>query len=215
MDERLATSINCTSSQELDLVKQEYQQVRQEIVQAMNNGNQIMTFGLATMGVILYGLADSKNTALSYWILSLFLPMLAFLVLFMWFSEQLRLARASYFLTGCEKKIAVITGVKGLMEWECWLRDSAKSATGSNRHFPGAEYSAIAIFVLLIIGSQVIGFFVGAAVSPKLRIWILCATGTLTVTVLGRFTAKVKDWRTRLDSRIGIDALPDRFSAHQ
>jgi hypothetical protein len=212
MDETMSTSVNRSASQELDLVKLEYQQIRQEVMQSMTNGNQIMTFGLATIGVVLYGLADSKNTALSYWILALFLPMLTFLILSMWFSEQLRLARASYFLTGSEKKIAALTGTDGLIEWECWLRDSANEDKARNRHFAGAEYSAIAIFIFLIVSSQVCAFFIGTEMTQNLRGLILCATGILTVVVFGRFQRKVKEWRTKLDSRRALNELPPRFT---
>ena len=74
----------------------EYRTLCAKIIQSMDDGNKIIAFGLAAIGLVLGACLSHNNNFLGFWVLDFFLPVLSALVLSMWFAVQERTARVSY-----------------------------------------------------------------------------------------------------------------------
>lgn len=138
---------------------EQYRALRAEIIQSMDDGNAIMAFGLAALGLALTAAVQARESSYGFMLFGVVLPLLAALILSMWFSAQERTARASYFLTGIERRFSPATPTGHLEKgWEHWLRFGDDGATTS--HFWSTEQAAIALFVLMATTS--LGFSANA-----------------------------------------------------
>jgi hypothetical protein len=191
---------NCVERVDFDL--EEYRALRSEIIQSMDDGNQIMAFGLAAVGLVLGAGLSSKDTLLGFLVLSFFLPVFTALVLSMWFAAQERIARASHYLSGVEARIKSVFRGEGSVSWEAWLRTPGPD--GHSQHFWSTEQAGIGLFGVIIAFSILMGLAAGGSgVGAKLKGSVVAASvvisGTLILHVLRRFKNRKRWLSTHYD----------------
>lgn len=105
----------------------EYETLRQESLDSMNSRNQIVSFGLATIGLLGAAVlsADDKirSTRLILTVFGLGIPVLSVLVLYIWLGEVERMMRVGVYLEGLEERInAQFEADEPPLGWEAFLR---------------------------------------------------------------------------------------------
>lgn len=151
----------------------EYSSLRSEIYQSMNSAASIMGFGLATIGIIISSAIESTNSYHFFVLLSVGVPLVTTIILSMWFAEHERIARASHYLSGLEKKLSGIFEDPDCFGWEAWLRQ--KGGKIKNRHLYTPEYSGIAMLSCFSIGSPIFAITSGHCVTCDSK-WIVVLT---------------------------------------
>ena len=144
---------------EFDL--EEYRALRSEVIQSKDEGNKILAFGLAAVGIVLGAGLSNKDSQMGMIVLGFFLPVLSSLVLSLWFAAQERMARASHYLSGVEARIKSEFGDTEGVSWEAWLR--ARKPNRGSEHFWSTEKAGIALFVVIIASSILMGLTVGGS----------------------------------------------------
>jgi hypothetical protein len=89
---------------EATLLKQ-YELVRSEVTTSLQIQQQILAFGIATIGLLAGAAFVGKSEQLRSQLLVVFLPLIAYLAITIWFSEVMRMLRAGAFLMTIEKKL--------------------------------------------------------------------------------------------------------------
>lgn len=183
----------------LEFEMEQYRALRAEIIRSMEDGNQIMGFGLAAVGLVVNAGAEELKGLFGFLIFSTILPLISILILSLWFAAQERTARASHFLSGIEVRIKNAMGMPAGPSWEAWLRSS--DASGRARHFWSTERAAIGLFGLVVIGSLCFSISTGGdAVTTKemLAVFALVVTVSLgfAFTLFGRY----RQWKKWLSS---------------
>jgi hypothetical protein len=116
----------------VEILLKEYETLRQEVLNTMNNRVSILSFGLATIGAIFAAslaiYATSNNVVLPSLTLSLAVPFICNFVLFMWLGEYQRMQRAGKFLADLEKRINDEVS-RQLLTWETLLRSQHQHMT--------------------------------------------------------------------------------------
>lgn len=125
----------------------------------MEDGNQILAFGLAAIGLVLGAGLGLEDGLLATLVLGFFLPVLAALVLSIWFAAQERIARASHYLSGVETRLKSSFTSSETVSWEAWLR--APKRGRQSEHFWSTEHAGFALFGLIIACSATIGWTAG------------------------------------------------------
>ncbi|HEY0784573.1 MAG TPA: hypothetical protein VGD62_01805 [Acidobacteriaceae bacterium] len=187
-----------------DLELEQYRSLRAEILRAMEDGNQVMSFGLAAIGIVLTAGMNAKGTALSFFMFALVVPALSSLVLSMWFAAQERIARASYFITGIEARLAQSLSFKAPL-WDSWLRTSSKRDDGpSHHHFWNTEFSGIAIFAFLIFGPLFFSSLVsGTSLPLRVRVAVVLVAGVAYILFFFWIRRRVERWQAWLSKVFG------------
>ncbi len=188
----------------LDVLLEEYRNLRAEINQALANSVNIMAFGLATIGIMVGSAVESNNSLISFYLLSVMVPMLSMAILLMWFSEQLRVSRASYYLTGIESRIDAIAGSEVLLNWERWLRKS-NSSTRKNRHFFSSGYSGVVVFFLFAFLCPLIGLIGSGKLYEYWAVAITLSCYLILVFFARMFVVMLKKWQTDLNEEFSKD----------
>jgi hypothetical protein len=132
---------------------EEYRALRSEIIQSMDDGNQIMSFGLASLGVLFGAAVQMADTWAAFVAFVVCLPMLSALILSYWVAAQERIAKASHYLSGTERRLKKSGGFESAVSWESWLRrrDSTEPRRWSRSW--NAEKSGMLLFSSIVIGS--------------------------------------------------------------
>lgn len=86
------------------LLKQ-YELVRSEVTTSLQIQQQILAFGIATIGLLAGAAFVAKSAQFRSELLVVFLPLVAYLAITIWFSEVMRMLRAGAFLMTVEKKL--------------------------------------------------------------------------------------------------------------
>jgi hypothetical protein len=86
------------------LLKQ-YELVRSEVTTSLQIQQQILAFGIATIGLLAGAAFVAKSAQFRSELLVVFLPLVAYLAITIWFSEVMRMLRAGAFLMRVEKKL--------------------------------------------------------------------------------------------------------------
>ena len=193
----------------VDFDLEEYRALRSEIIQSMDDGNQIVAFGLAAVGLVLGAGLSSKETLLGFLVLSFFLPIITALVLSMWFAAQERIARASHYLSGVETRIKAACRDEGSISWEAWLR--SPRSDGQYQHFWSTQQAGIGLFVVIMASSILIGLVTGGSgVSARLKGLVVASSvvisGLLTLQVMRRY----KNWKLWLITHYDPETLKPR-----
>jgi hypothetical protein len=179
---------------------EQYRALRGEILRAMEDGNQVMSLGLAAIALLLGAALSARDSDAAYLVLALFVPALSGLVLSMWFAAQERIARASFFLTGVETRVCAALGTEHPC-WENWLR-RPNPAGEPTHHFWNTEYSGIAIFMFFMVGPLLLSTSPTVGGTISLRVKLFAAAVGLVVLVL-YFMAllpRLHRWRAWLSS---------------
>jgi hypothetical protein len=133
----------------------QYNAIRNEIIRSIEDGNQILAFGIATIGIILNAIISVKDNTAGFLAFVYLVPIVQMTITSIWFSAQERMARASYFLTSVERCIAREGGGSAGGMWEHWLRNHR----GSSSHFLTTEYSVFALQGLTVLSCIAYGVF--------------------------------------------------------
>jgi hypothetical protein len=183
----------------IDFDLEEYRALRSEIIQSMDDGNQIMTFGLAAVGLVLGAGLIHKDTLLGFLVLGFFLPVLAALVLSMWFAAQERIARASHYLTGVEVRIKSTFLGERSVSWEAWLR--APKPGRRSEHFWSTEQAGIGLFGVIIVSSIVMGLAAGGTrVGATLKAFVTAASILISALMMLHIRRRFINWKRWLST---------------
>lgn len=151
----------------------EYETLRQESLNTINNRNTILSFGLATIGAIFVGSIVTYSTGtyllISGLLLIIVIPVISIFVLFIWLGEYERMQRAGRFLVELERKINKEAS-KELLTWETRLR---KNKSHMKYPYNATVVSLIGISVISLILGLVTGSF------PATLLWLVAITGAL------------------------------------
>lgn len=189
--------------EELDL--EQFRSLRAEILRSMEDGNQVMAFGLTAMGLVLAAGVEARGEVLGFGVFAVALPLMGIIILSMWFAAQERVARASYFITGVEERLSLsVKGEPGLT-WDRWLR--RQSGSRKTNHFWSTEYSGVAIFMIMIVGSMTASCMAGPASIPALtRAAVLAVPITAVVGFSFSLARRMRRWSTWLSTSFASDA---------
>jgi hypothetical protein len=102
------------------LLKQ-YELIRSEVTTSLQLQQQILGFGIATIGLLAGAAFVSKAEPFRSQLLVIFLPLICYLALTIWFSEVMRMLRAGAFLVTVERRLD--TCGDGSLEWESRLAE--------------------------------------------------------------------------------------------
>jgi cell division protein FtsW (lipid II flippase) len=164
-----------------EIEMEQYRALRGEILRAMEDGNQVMSFGLAAIGIVISAGLSVKDTALGFIMFAAVVPLLSALVLSIWFASYERLGRASYFITGIEQRLKQAVQNE-FPTWDSWLRTPSRNSS-SQHHFWSTENSGVSLFACLFLASLAMSLFAGGEIIDL--IWRVCAAGVGLLTFLG------------------------------
>lgn len=98
----------------------EYDTLRQESLQSMSNRNQIIAFGLGTLGILVSGTlaAPSPRPDFIRLVFSVGLPVVSVLIYYVWFAEVERMVRAGRVLQRLEQRLNRLLEGPPVLTWE-------------------------------------------------------------------------------------------------
>lgn len=102
----------------LDIILNDYKQLREESLQSMKNRNSILTFGLGVLGVVFhaaissYAVQTAEGYLLCLLIFNFGIPALSFLIFTLWMGEAARMSRIGMYLKERELLINLLAKVK-------------------------------------------------------------------------------------------------------
>jgi hypothetical protein len=141
----------------LDVSMEEYKTLREESLSSMKGQQTIFNIGTATMGVLVASAFNFwDKPLLSGLILMAFIPLTAYLILFIWIGEVARMMRAGYFISLIEKKINSHFKKEDVLSWENWLRK--KNRKGGTNQLKLNYQVIIVSFLSLSLLTIIIGF---------------------------------------------------------
>jgi hypothetical protein len=111
-------------------ILKEYELVRSEITTSLQIQQQILGFGIATIGLLAGAAFVAKDQPLRSKLLVVFLPLVSYLAVTIWFSEVMRMFRAGGFLLMLEKKLD--DHGDGTLKWEYEVARSRLGQPGRN-----------------------------------------------------------------------------------
>ena len=135
-----------------DFEIEQYKALRDEILRAREDGNQVMSLGLAAVGFALAGGVKARGNLLGFMLFALFVPALCVFGLSMYFATYDRISHASYFLTGVEFRIKQAMNACEIPTWERWLCGDNTSSHCKGRHIflDTEDYSGVAAWIFRI-----------------------------------------------------------------
>jgi hypothetical protein len=105
-----------SSRVEAETVRKQYALIRGEVMTSLQVQQQILSFGIATIGLLAGAAFVGKGERSRSDLLVIFLPLIAYLVVTIWFSEVMRMLRAGGYLLTLEKKLD--DHGDGSLDWE-------------------------------------------------------------------------------------------------
>jgi hypothetical protein len=97
-------------------ILKQYELIRAEVIASMQVQQQILGFGIATIGLLAGAAFVGKNDAHRSDLLIVFVPLISYLAVTIWFSEVMRMLRAGAFMLTLEKRLDDCGD--GSLEWE-------------------------------------------------------------------------------------------------
>jgi hypothetical protein len=186
---------------EFDL--EEYRALRSEIIQSIDDGNKIIAFGLAAIGLVFGAGLRYKDDLLGFLILGFFLPVLSALMLSMWFTAHERMARASHYLSGVEARIKSALNDAGSVSWEAWLR-------GNPNSWP-KEHAGIWLFGFIIACSIFMGLVAaGGNVDARTRALVIAVSFIICVGLFFNVCRRYKTFQRWLSKHYD----PEKWETH-
>jgi hypothetical protein len=125
----LQWGVRSSAPKEATILK-EYELVRSEITTSLQIQQQILGFGIATVGLLAGAAFVAKDQPLRSKLLVVFLPLVSYLAVTIWFSEVMRMFRAGGFLLVLEKKLD--EHGDGTLRWEYEVARSRLGQAGRN-----------------------------------------------------------------------------------
>jgi hypothetical protein len=152
---------------------EQHQSLRAEILRCLEDANQVLTFGLASVGIVYSAGLAASGKLLGFFLLTALGPAISVLTLSMWCSAQERLARAGYFLSGIEVRLKTLAGAKA-ETWEEWLRRPPEDGR-ETEHLWAPEATTYVLTYSLAIGSIVLGLLARPPVPLVVQLGLLAA----------------------------------------
>lgn len=192
------------TDQELDLIKEEYRRLSQEINSALAHRLQIIQFGLLFVGVLVgYALDQSPSPMIPTFLI----PGACLMILLLWASEVRRARRASWYLFGLERRVNDILQAR-VLRWEGDIRERRWHQLSLYR----LHYYVIAGFFITIAQIEAI---YGASIFPKwnendlfrigwplfLGILMASTVGYYVVVHLPKYDFPDKNWPNAIEDR--------------
>ena len=122
-----------SSRPEKATILKQYELIRGEITTSLQIQQQILGFGIATIGLLAGAAFVGKDQPFRSELLVVFLPLISYLAVTIWFSEVMRMFRAGGFLLALEKKLD--KHGDGALEWEYTVARSRLGQPGRNTYF--------------------------------------------------------------------------------
>jgi len=186
---------------------EQYRSLRGEILRGTEDGNQVMSYGLAAIGIVITAGMTEKNSVFGFSLFAILIPGLSSLVLSLWFGTLERIARASFFITGIESRLKLALRAPSLPTWDVWLRAKTRGKRHSNHHFWTTEYSGFLLFVFLLVGPLAMSFGLGGAdITSKTKLIVIAIAACAEVGFLIWMLRRVKQWKQWLSSIFGPDS---------
>lgn len=132
----------------------EYDTLRQESLDSINNRSQIVSFGLAAVGVFAAAVFASEraaaNAALVRLVFGIGVPAISLLILYIWLGEVERMMRAGEFMVALEQRInRELDPASPTLAWEGHLRSA-----GAQMKYP--YLAVLVLFFGISVGSPVV-----------------------------------------------------------
>lgn len=169
----------------------QYVAIRDEVLRSIEDGNQILGFGIAAIGLVANAAISSTDKTLAIAVYLYLIPILQMSVTSMWFSAQERMARASHFLTLVESNIASEKDIPTSGMWEHWLRNR----DSTHRHFWNTEYSVFLFQITVIIFSVSYGLFESRNNSYYIIFLKIAPLSILVTFFVATMRIRFKQWR--------------------
>ena len=99
-----------------DTVLKQYELIRAEVMTSLQLQQQILVFGITTLGLLAGAAFVGQNEVHRSDLLVVFVPLVAYLTLTIWFSEVMRMLRAGVFMLTLEKSLDDLDD--GSLAWE-------------------------------------------------------------------------------------------------
>lgn len=169
-----------------DRIIRQYELIRAEVIASFAVQQQILGFGIATIGLLAGAAFVGKQAAHRSDLLVIFVPLIAYLAVTIWFSEVMRMMRAGAFMMTLERRLAEECDDDSLT-WE------SEVDRGRRRHPFGKKYlgwldpdrlrliAVTLLFLTLAVASIVLGW---AGASDGKRTFAV-VVGVAAVFVLG------------------------------
>jgi hypothetical protein len=180
---------------------EQYRSLRNEVLRGTEDGNQVISYGLAAIGIILTAAVTQEGKLVGFLLFAVLVPGLSSLVLSLWFGTLERIARASFFITGIESRLTRAVGAPILPMWDSWLRSKDPATDRSNRHFWTTEYSGIALFVFLVIGPLLVSLQTGGTtLRLRSKIIIVALAACAELVYVWWMRMRLRNWRRWLST---------------
>ena len=139
-----------------EALMREYETLREEALGSMSNRAQIVSFGLATVGVLSAGVFASEVAAQEVGLILLVfnaaVPTISVVVTYMWFGEVERMVRAGRFIAALEGRInAQIDPSEPTLRWQ-----SERTGEAGRMDYPYVV--VLALFLGMAATSPLVGF---------------------------------------------------------
>lgn len=136
---------------------EEYKSIRAEVTASIQAQISILAFGTATLGFSFAAASQTSNTSFRGMFLLVLVPLVAYLILIVWFSEVMRMQRAGTFLMRLEKRFDEHFGY-GALTWESTIFQ-VRSRGGPRAFFEDPDkFRTLAITLLFftIAGTSIV-----------------------------------------------------------
>ena len=183
-------------------VLKQYELIRAEVTTSLQLQQQILTFGIATIGLLAGAAFVGNSDAHRSDLLVVFVPLVAYLAVTIWFAEVMRMLRAGAFMLILEKRLDSCGD--GSLTWESVVARERPSGALSRPYFFTRDpdqlrlIAVTLLFLTLAAASIVLGW---ADASTGRHIFAV-VVGVVAVTVLLRlFNLRVAQLGELLDVR--------------
>jgi hypothetical protein len=113
---------------DFEIIFKEYDAVKEEIADSIKARNQILSFGLATVAILINGISTTFNNErlqeFSFILCFIILPAFSIAILLMWMGELQRMIRGGNYLAQLEKIVNKKNKTSELLRWETYRRNS-------------------------------------------------------------------------------------------
>jgi hypothetical protein len=175
---------------------EQFRSLRGEILRGTEDGNQVMSYGLAAIGIVITAAVAEKSSMWGFLLFSILIPGFSSLVLSLWFGTLERVARASYFITGIEARLKQSLNALDLPTWDTWLRGKHHRRKKTSHHFWTTEYSGFGLFIFLVVAPLVMSWQSGGpAFSHRTKVIVISVAGLVELIFILWMLRRVRRWR--------------------
>lgn len=120
----MPTPTNSSSSEWYAAALEEYKTLREESLSAVDRQQSIVRFGVALVGTLIgLGIRAQYDTYVGSLVLTIFVPIVVYLILALWLGEVERSVRAGAVVAALECKLGLeLAEPRVVLGWERWLR---------------------------------------------------------------------------------------------